>query len=209
MRRSIHLCGQNVDQPGHICAFFDSREEEYDTLLPYFKEGVDAGEQVLNVLDAERLADHCERLEAGGIPIDDGRVQLASSEETYVAGGSFDMERMVNFVTDAVRNAAASGRCVRTAGWMDWVYRQPPGTERLMEYEARMNLLVPTFDCTFMCVYDLSKVNGDTLIDIMSTHPYVILRGQIRRNPFFIRPEEYLRELVEHEGRTSQSAETS
>ena len=205
MRRSIQLCGQHVDQPGHICAFFDSREEEYDTLLPYFKEGVDAGEQVLNVLDADRLTDHCERLEAGGIPIDDGRVQVASSEETYIAGGSFDIERMVSFVTEALRNAASKGHCVRTAGWMDWVYRQPPGTERLMEYEARMNLLVPTFDCTFMCVYDLSKVNGDTLIDIMSTHPYVILRGQIRRNPFFIRPEDYLRELVEHERQSPHS----
>ena len=205
MRRSIQLCGQHVDQPGHICAFFDSRDEEYETLLPYFKEGVDAGEQVLNVLDADRVTDHCERLEAGGIPIDDGRVQVASSEETYIAGGSFDIERMVDFVTEALRNAAAKGHFVRTAGWMDWVYRQPPGTERLMEYEARMNLLVPTFDCTFMCVYDLSKVSGDTLIDIMSTHPYVILRGQIRRNPFFIRPEEYLRELVEHERHASDS----
>ena len=208
MSRSIHLCGQDVDQPGHICAFFDSRDEEYETLVPYFREGVDAGEQVLNVLDAARLTDHCERLEAGGIPIDDGRVQVASSEETYIAGGRFDMERMANFVSETLRNAAAQGRRVRTAGWMDWVYRQPPGTDRLMEYEARMNLLVPTFDCTFMCVYDLSKVNGDTLIDIMSTHPYVILRGAVRRNPFFIRPEDYLRELVENERRTSQSVET-
>src|SRR5215472_11813236 len=107
MRRSIHLCGQDVDQPGHICAFFDSREEEYDTLLPYFKEGVEAGEQVLNVLDAARLTDHCERLEAGGVPVDDAQVRVASSEETYVAGGFFDMERMVNFVSEALRQAAA------------------------------------------------------------------------------------------------------
>lgn len=207
MRRSIHLCGQDVDQPGHICAFFDSRDEEYDTLLPYFKEGVDAGEQVLNVLDASRLGDHRSRLEAAGIPTFDGRVQMASSEETYLEGGRFDMERMVNFVSDTLRSAAAEGRFVRTAGWMDWVYRDPPGTEQLMEYEARMNLLVPTFDCTFMCVYDLSKVNGSTLIDIMSTHPYVILRGQIRRNPFYIRPEDYLRELVESESDSAESAE--
>lgn len=209
MRRSIHLCGQHVDQPGHICAFFDSRDEEYDTLLPYFREGVDAGEQVLNVLDATRLDDHRERLEAGGVPTTNGRLQMASSEETYLAGGRFDMERMVGFVSDALRSAAAEGRYVRTAGWMDWVYRDPPGTEQLMEYEARMNLLVPTFDCTFMCVYDLSKVNGNTLIDIMSTHPYVILRGQIRRNPFYIRPEDYLRELVESESQSSESAEIS
>lgn len=131
MRRSIHLCGQDVDQPGHICAFFDSRDEEYETLLPYFREGVDGGEQVLNVLDAARLPEHCERLEAGGIPIDDERLRVASSEETYVAGGAFDMERMVNFVSDALRSAAAEGRLVRTAGWMDWVYRELPGTERL------------------------------------------------------------------------------
>src|ERR687896_2085200 len=67
-RRSIRLCGQEIDQPGHICAFFDSRDEEYETLIPYFRDGVDAGEQVLNVLDEARLRDHRDRLEAGGGP---------------------------------------------------------------------------------------------------------------------------------------------
>lgn len=194
-RRSIHLCGEEIDQPGHICAFFTSRDEEYETLIPYLKEGVDAGEEVLNVLDAARLADHRDRLEAAGIPTDDG-VRISSSEETYLADGSFDMARMVDFVRDHLAQAAARGRCVRTAGWMQWMQRAAPGTERVMEYEARMNLLVPTFDCTFMCVYDLPKLHGETVVDIMTTHPYVILRGQIRQNPFYVPPEVYLRELL-------------
>src|ERR687895_1090179 len=94
-RRSIRLCGQEIDQPGHICAFFSSRDEEYETLIPYLKDGVDAGEQVLNVLDEARLDDHRARLEAGGGPGDDGRVLIFSSEKTYLAGGYFDMDRMV------------------------------------------------------------------------------------------------------------------
>jgi MEDS: MEthanogen/methylotroph, DcmR Sensory domain len=198
--RSIRLCGQEIDQPGHICAFFSSRNEEYETLIPYLKDGVDAGEQVLNVLDEDRLRDHRARLEVGGVPVDDGRLLVSSSEETYLAGGHFDMARMVGFVRDHLVAATAEGRCVRTAGWMDWIYREAPGTERAMEYEARMNLLVRTFDCTFMCVYDLSKLHGEMVVDIMATHPYVVLRGQVRQNPFYIPPEVYLSAALGREG---------
>jgi hypothetical protein len=195
-RRSIRLCGQEIDQPGHICAFFTSRDEEYETLIPYLKDGVDAGEQVLNVLDEDRLRDHRARLEAAGVSVDDGRVRVASSEDTYLAGGHFDMDRMVGFVRDHLVESAAEERCVRTAGWMDWIHREAPGTERVMEYEARVNLLVPTFDCTFMCVYDLTKLHGQLVVDIMVTHPYVVLRGHVRQNPFYVPPEVYLRELL-------------
>jgi hypothetical protein len=195
-RRSIRLCGQEIDQPGHICALFTSRDEEYETLIPYLQDGVDDGEQVLNVLDGDRLRDHRERLEAAGVPMDDGRLLVASSEDTYLAGGYFDMDRMVGFVRDQLVKSAAKGRCVRTAGWMDWMSREAPGTDRVMEYESRVNFLVPTFDCTFMCVYDLTKLRGETVVDIMATHPYVVLKGQIRQNPFFIPPEIYLRELL-------------
>jgi hypothetical protein len=128
--------------------------------------------------------------------LDDGRVLVASSEETYLADGYFDMERMVSFVRDRLEDAAGEGRCVRTAGWMDWMEREAPGTERTMEYEARMNLLVPKFDCTFMCIYDLAKLSGETVVDIMATHPYVILRGRLRENPFYIPPDVYLRDVL-------------
>ena len=192
---SIRLCGQEIGRPGHICAFFDSHDEEYDTLIPYMKDGVETNEQVLNVLDESRLGDHRARVEAAGIPVEDGRVVISSSEETYLAGGAFDMERMAAFVRDHLAAAAAEGRRVRTAGWMDWMHRGAPGTEQAMAYEARMNLLVPAFDCTFVCVYELSKLNGATVADIMATHPYVVLKGAIRQNPFYIPPEAYLQML--------------
>lgn len=196
-RRSIRLCGQEIDQPGHICAFFSSVDEGYETLIPYLKDGVQGGERVLNVLDEKRLMDHRARLEAAGVSTDDGSLLLASSEDTYLAGGRFDMERMVGFVRDRLVESAAEGQCVRTAGWMDWVHREAPGTERVMEYEARMNLLVPSFDCTFMCVYDLTKLSGALMVDIMATHPYVVLRGGVRQNPFYVPPDVYLKELVQ------------
>jgi hypothetical protein len=190
------LCGQEIDRPGHICAFFNSREQEYDTLLPYLRDGVAAGEKIVSVIDRAREPDHRTRLVAAGIPVEGGDVSVRSSEETYLENGRFDMERMCDFIRDTLVDSAKAGKRVRTAGWMDWIHREAPGTNRAMEYEARMNLLVPAFDCTFMCVYDLARLSGEMVVDIMATHPYVIMNGHVRQNAFYVPPDTYLRELL-------------
>jgi hypothetical protein len=46
--RSVHLCGRSLSEPSHICAFFDSRDEEYEVLGPYFREGIELDEEVIN-----------------------------------------------------------------------------------------------------------------------------------------------------------------
>ena len=192
--RTIHLCGRDIPNPGHVCAFFDDREQEYSALLPYFKEGVEAGDEVLNVLDESRIADHRARLASAGIT--DGHLSVASSEDTYIPDGRFEIKRMVSFIENTLRHAGARGRSVRTAGWMDWMHRQPPGAEQVMEYESLMNLLVPKYNCTFMCVYDMSQLAGNTVVDIMATHPWVILNGEIRENSFYVPPESYLEQVL-------------
>lgn len=204
---SIRLCGREIDQPGHICAFFTSAAEAYDTLLPYIDDGIHRGDLVVNVVDAARLPAHRQHLANGGIPLDEQHVVLASSEETYLLDGHFDIDRMSDFVRSNLQAAARQGRRVRTAGWMDWLHREAPGTDRAIEYEARMNLLFPDFDATFMCVYDLSKLTGEMVVDIMATHPYVILDGQVRENSFYVPPETYLRELVAVRKRRARAAE--
>ena len=195
-RSTVHLCGRDVPRPGHVCAFFDSRDEEYATILPYIREGIAEGDEVINVLDAARLSDHRARLTVGGIQEHKDHVTIASSEETYFTDGRFEMERMVAFLQNRLVAAKADGRRVRTAGWMDWIHREAPGTERVMEYEARVNRLVPTFDCTFLCVYDLARLNGGMVADILATHPWAIINGDIRQNPFFVPPDQFLDQML-------------
>ena len=40
-------------------------------------------------------------------------------------------------------------------------------------------------------------------MDILRTHPMVIIGGILQQNPFFVPPDEFLRELREREGKTS------
>jgi hypothetical protein len=63
---------------------------------------------------------------------------------------------------------------------------------------------VPFADAV-VCVYDLRKFNGDVVVDVMRTHPTVILGGILQRNPYYVPPIEFLKELRERR-RTEQTA---
>jgi hypothetical protein len=60
-----------------------------------------------------------------------------------------------------------------------------------------------------ICVYDLGKFGGDTVIDIMRTHPMIIIGGILHQNPFFEPPEAFLRELRERRARRTTSPRTA
>jgi hypothetical protein len=46
-----------------------------------------------------------------------------------------------------------------------------------------------------ICTYHLGQFSGDAVIDIMQTHPMVIIGGILQRNPFFAPPERFIPEL--------------
>ena len=47
--RTVTLCGRELPEPGHICAFLDSRNPEYEVLSPYFKQEIALDEEDINI----------------------------------------------------------------------------------------------------------------------------------------------------------------
>jgi hypothetical protein len=54
---------------------------------------------------------------------------------------------------------------------------------------------LPNYQDPVICVYDLAKFGADTVIEILRTHPMVIIGSTLHENPFYVPPAEYLREL--------------
>jgi hypothetical protein len=88
---------------------------------------------------------------------------------------------------------------VRTCGDMSWALREMPGTDELMEYESRVNVFTQKHDCTLMCVYDVNKFSGRAVMDVLATHPMVVMGDRIYENPYYVEPAQYLRTLL-HRG---------
>jgi hypothetical protein len=90
---------------------------------------------------------------------------------------------------------------------MDWAAEGRSYVDNLVEFESRVNDVWRRHDDAVICVYDLAQFGGETVVDIMRTHPMIIIGGILQQNPFFVPPEEFLRELRERRaGQTTSPA---
>ena len=82
---------------------------------------------------------------------------------------------------------------------MEWALLDKPGLDDLsfVEFETRVNYMSPKYDDPLICAYDLSKFSASMMIDVMRTHPVVLIGGVLQENPFFVPPDQFLLELRE------------
>jgi hypothetical protein len=71
------------------------------------------------------------------------------------------------------------------------------GVDSWLEYETRVNYVVPKYDDPVICTYDLSKFGAGMVMDMMRTHPVVIIGEVLQENPFFVPPDHFLLEIRE------------
>jgi hypothetical protein len=196
---NVSFCGHQFAGPAHVCAFFESPDEKYEMLLPFFREGLENRDSVLNVVEDGAFTDHVSRLRRAGVPVrsnGDAGVEVRQASETYFASGHFEPLAIFGLIEAKLADANRAGSAVRTFGEMSWVADVGMPADRVMEYEARVNQLTARYECTLVCGYDLGRVSGSLLSDIVATHPYVVLNGRVRENPWYVDPRTYLDELL-------------
>ena len=204
---TLRLPGAELRRFGHVCGFFRDREEEYRVLLPLAKEGFERGEKVFHIVDPAHLPERMRRLEEVGISPTmaqrPGQLELRVWEEAHLRGGRFNQEAMLALLEEVLAGAKADG-FGQTRLWsnQEWALGDSPGVEDLLEYETRVNYFLPKYDDLVVCVFDLTKFGASIVLDILRTHPMVIIGGILQENPFYVPPDEFLRELRERDGPT-------
>jgi hypothetical protein len=207
----ISLAGSQLGDVRHVCAFFNSHDEEYRVLLPFIKDGFECGDKAVHVVNPGGHHNHLQRLAAAGIDVTaaqhTGQFELRTSTETYLRDGHFDQDRMLEFFEQlASGNAKGGFPLSRIVCHMDWATDDRSHIDDLVEFESRVNHVWSRHDDAVICAYDLAKVGGETVIDIMRTHPMIIIGGILQHNPFFVPPDEFLREVRERRARRSTCA---
>src|SRR3984885_4260808 len=95
----IPFAGSQIDQTRHVCAFFNSPDEEYRVLLPFIKDGFQSGHKAIHIVNPDQRQDHFERLTAAGIDTaiteQSGQLEIRTDTEIYLREGRFDADRMI------------------------------------------------------------------------------------------------------------------
>lgn len=192
------IAGGHFDHYFHTCAFFRDKEEEYRILAPFLAEGLGWGEKGLSIVDPKEKQGYASRLEAHGAPIsaNPDQFELLTWDETYLRDGRFDKDQML----DAVQNTIAAGRekgfpRTRIVGHMGWALEGHPGTDRILEYEVEVNEVLARQRHPAVCVYDVNKLTGSLMMELLRAHPLTIINGSLHENPFYVPAEQMLADL--------------
>lgn len=201
-KKSVRLAGRALEHNPHVCAFFNTREEEYNVLLPFIREGFEEGDKAFHIIDPQHRADHLQRLNQAGINVEEtarrGQLEVREWAQTYLRDGRFDQEKMLELVEEVLKSSRTDNFLLtRFVAHMEWSLQDVPGVHDLVEYESRLNHLIPRYEDPILCTYDLSQFSAEVIMDILRVHPMVIMGGVLHENPFYTPPEEFLQELHE------------
>jgi hypothetical protein len=83
----VRIAGRTLSHQNHICAFFNTREEQDKILLPFFKDAYDQGEKLFHIVDASLHEEHRCACRRGGIDVAkaeaSGQLEIRDYEHSY------------------------------------------------------------------------------------------------------------------------------
>ena len=146
----IRFAGSTLGAQRHVCAFFHRAEEEYRVLLPFIKEGFERNEKAFHIVDPERCDEHLRRLQSAGINVtaakQSGQFELRDWSEAYLLEGHFDQDRMLALIQEVLEGGSRQGFVLtRLVAHMEWALEDRPGVDDLVEYETRLNYILPRY----------------------------------------------------------------
>jgi MEDS: MEthanogen/methylotroph, DcmR Sensory domain len=206
---SVHCAGGSLGLHRHICAFFNGFDEQHRVLRSFIKEGFERGDKAFHIIDPDLWEDHLRRLAEAGIDVKQtmgtGQLELRRWQDAYLREDSFDQDAMLALLEEVLQSGAVAGYpLTRFVSRVEAALVNKAGVDSWLEYETRVNYVVPKYNDPVICTYDLSKFSASLIMDMMRTHPVVIIGGVLQENPFFVPPAQLLLELQQRRSARAQ-----
>jgi MEDS: MEthanogen/methylotroph, DcmR Sensory domain len=201
----IGMGDYRVSPGAHICALYSASAERDALLRSYVRNGILSGDKCICVLDPAEATQMTQIVTSVG---DDDDIDLQAStasqqlvlvgaSDTTAPSGQFSAADKIGFWKIALAGImnAAEYQCIRAIGEMSSSLQDVPGEQEVIRFESELNKLLPLYPQVIVCMYNLENVGGAFLVDLVSTHPKVFIKGMLVENPYFLTPEEWLERI--------------
>lgn len=174
----------------HMCLIYNSEEERNEVISKFIDAGLKTDEKVAYFCDHNNTEVVESWLNEKGVDISSAnktnQFTLATAQSVYYPTGDFTPEHMMDNLIAFHNSACANDYpASRVTGEMCWATRGIPGSERLIEYESYGKKFLKKYPVTVVCQYHAEKFDGITFLECLKVHPFMIVYGQIVRNPYF------------------------
>ena len=178
-------------QGDHICMVYDTADEQRTVAAQYLADGLRRGERCLYVAESRAALEQFRgSLRDAGVDADaavgSGALIEKTSAEVHLLDGTFDCERMLVVLNEAVEQALNDGfQGLRGCGDMSWLLDEPSASGQVAAYEALLNQFFQGVRAAGMCLYDRQRLPVEMINHAFATHSTAIVNGQHQENPSY------------------------
>lgn len=166
----------------HFCLFHETKQDLLDTLISYFKAGLENNEYCLWVLSKDLATEEALGALRLGIPdlnrhLAQGDIELVSHDEWFFQAGNFDLQAIISRFKDKCRQALSRGYAgVRIEGSSAWLAMKESG--QFSEFENELDQLVADERMIVLCSFPLRESGANEILSAARTHQFTIARRQ-------------------------------
>src|SRR5260370_9755693 len=168
----------------HFCHFYETRDDLLETLLRFFKAGLEAGEfcawVAAELLTEEGVWQALER----AVPrldryVSDRSIEVLQARDVYLAGGEIDLHRIIGNWGAKLERALSRGyEGIRVSGNTAWLEQKQ--WREFMEYEMELNRGIGDQPMLVLCTYPLTTCGATEFLDVAGTHQFAVAKRRGR-----------------------------
>jgi DNA-binding CsgD family transcriptional regulator len=164
----------------HLCVFYLTKEDLFDTAVTYFKAGLQANEFGVWAVSDPITVENAESALRAAIPLFDrykqsGQMELMKGTEWYLQGDQFDLRRITGGWNNKLERALARGfdgmRVSGNAFWFETKY-----WKEFCEYELELDRSLAGQKMIVLCTYSLAASKAVDVLDVARAHQCTVAR---------------------------------
>jgi C4-dicarboxylate-specific signal transduction histidine kinase len=164
----------------HFFMFYETKEDLLDTLVPYFKTGLESGELCLWLVSEPLTEEEAKKALRDAVPdferyVADRSIEIAGGRRFYFSGDNLDLQRAVRTWAEKTRSALVRGYAgLRVSASTAWLARKD--WQAFSDYENEVNDSISNWRMTALCTYPLVGSSAAEILDVTRTHQFAIAR---------------------------------
>src|SRR5467141_134366 len=168
----------------HFCHFYETRDHLLETLLPFFKVGLEAGEFCAWVVSEPLTEEEVWRALDRAVPsldryVSDQSIEVLKARDGYLAGGEINLHRMIGNWSAKLERALAGGyQGIRVSGNTAWLEQKH--WRDFMEYKTEVNRGIGDQPMLVLCTYPLTTCGAAEFLDVAGTHEFAVAKRRGR-----------------------------
>jgi C4-dicarboxylate-specific signal transduction histidine kinase len=168
----------------HFCYFYETRDDLLETLLPFFKAGLEAGEFCAWVVSEPLTEEEVWQALDRAVPgldryVSDQSIEVLRARDVYLAGGEIDLHRITSNWSVKLERALSRGyQGIRVSGNTAWLEQKH--WRDFMEYETELNRGIGDQLMLVLCTYPLTTSGATEFLDVAGTHQFAVAKRRGR-----------------------------